>query len=200
PVLVFPGEVTEKTVVVRVAAGSRRRQGSATRGRNPFAAKVRAFLTRGQLRNYLLRRCTAALQVRVEPLDPNAVGGRVAAAVLGPVGPVRRAEASFFSAEPLALSPAQEALVAVIDAEGALHRRGREGEKGPRRVMCLLLVEADRLQEVTGRGVLERVALETGAVVRVMPWEEVGSPPQGSHPRRSWRENNATHDHVIFRL
>ncbi|CAL5079980.1 unnamed protein product [Urochloa decumbens] len=125
-----------------------------------------------------LRRRTAALQVRVEPLDPNAAGGRVVAAVLGPAGPVRRAEASSSSAEPLALSPAQEALVAVVDAGGALYRREREGE-GPRRVMCLLLVEADRLQAAVGRGVLERVALEAGALVRVMPWEEAGSPPQG---------------------
>ncbi|CAL5075774.1 unnamed protein product [Urochloa decumbens] len=125
-----------------------------------------------------LRRRTAALQVRVEPLDPNAAGGRVVAAVLGPAGPVRRAEASSSSAEPLALSPAQEALVAVVDAGGALYRREREGE-GPRRVMCLLLVEADRLQAAVGRGVLGRVALEAGALVRVMPWEEAGSPPQG---------------------
>ncbi|CAN6197632.1 unnamed protein product [Urochloa humidicola] len=128
-----------------------------------------------------LRRRTAALQVRVEPLDPNAAGGRVVAAVLGPAGPVRRAESSSSSAEPLALSPAQEALIAVVDAGGALYRREREGE-GPRRVMCLLLVEADRLQEVAGRGVLERVALEAGALVRVMPWEEAGSPPQGEPP------------------
>ncbi|CAN6299200.1 unnamed protein product, partial [Urochloa humidicola] len=142
--------------------------------------------------------CCAATPPRSR--SASAVGGRVAAAVHGPVGPVRRTEASSFSAEPLALSPAQEALIAIIDAEGTLHRRGREGEKGPRRVICLLLVEADRFQEVTGRGVLETVALEAGAVVRVMPWEEAGSPPQGSHPRRSWRENNATHDHVIFRL
>ncbi|CAN6180088.1 unnamed protein product [Urochloa humidicola] len=128
-----------------------------------------------------LRRRTAALQVRVEPLDPNAAGGRVVAAVLGPAGPVRRAEASSSSAEPLALSPAQEALVAVVDAGGVLYRHEPEGE-GPRRVMCLLLVEVDRLQAVTGRGVLERVALEAGALVRVMPWEEAGSPPQGEPP------------------
>jgi poly(rC)-binding protein 2/3/4 len=127
-----------------------------------------------------LRRRTAALQVRVEPLDPAAAGGRVVAAVLGPAGPVRRAEASSSSGEPLALSPAQEALVAVVDAGGVLHRAGEKGPRG--RVSCLLLVEPDRLEAAAGRGVLGRIALEAGAHVRLVPLEEAAAPPQGQPP------------------
>ncbi|RLN34960.1 RNA-binding KH domain-containing protein PEPPER-like [Panicum miliaceum] len=136
-----------------------------------------------------LRRRTAALQVRVEPLDPASAGGRVVAAVLGPAAPVRRAEASSSSAEPLALSPAQEALVAVLDAEGALYRADQEGPRGgkgggpPGCATCLLLVDAERLQAATaGGGVLGRIALEAGAYVRVVPWEEAAPQPQGQPP------------------
>ncbi|OEL30464.1 hypothetical protein BAE44_0008517 [Dichanthelium oligosanthes] len=128
-----------------------------------------------------LRRRAASLQVRVEPLDPGAAGGRVVAAVLGPAAPVRRSEASSSSGEPLALSPAQEALVAVVDAEGALYRAGQEGAARSR-VTCLLLVEADRLQAATGRGVLGRIAMEAGAYLRVVPWEEAAPSPQGPPP------------------
>ncbi|TKW31735.1 hypothetical protein SEVIR_2G125300v4 [Setaria viridis] len=127
-----------------------------------------------------LRRRTAALQVRVEPLDPTAAGGRVVAAVLGPAAPVRVAEASSSSGEPLALSPAQEALVAVVDAEGALYRAEEQGPRG--RVTCLLLVEPDRLEAAAGRGVLGRIALNAGAHVRVVPLEEAAPPPQGQPP------------------
>nr|CAB3456457.1 unnamed protein product [Digitaria exilis] len=130
-----------------------------------------------------LRRRTASLQVRVEPLDPSAAGGRVVAAVLGPAGPLRRAEASSSSGEPFALSPAQEALVAVLDAEGALYRaeEGPRGGGAPGRATCLLLAEAERLEAATGRGVLGRIAREAGAVVRVVPWEEAAPLPQ-EHP------------------
>ncbi|KAJ1288444.1 hypothetical protein BS78_02G089300 [Paspalum vaginatum] len=125
-----------------------------------------------------LRRRTASLQVRVEPLDPASAGGRVVAAVLGPAGPLRRVEASTSSAEPLALSPAQEALVAVIDAKGALYRAEEGGGVGgpPGCVTCLLLVEAHRLEAVAGRGVMGRIAMEAGADVRVAPWEERAPP------------------------
>ncbi|OQU88920.1 hypothetical protein SORBI_3002G121900 [Sorghum bicolor] len=132
-----------------------------------------------------LRRRTAALQVRVEPLDPASAGGRVVAAVLGPTAPVRRVEASSSSAEPLALSPAQEALVAVIDTQGALYCAGEEEARGkapPGRVTCLLLVDADRLEASAGRGVMERIALEAGADVRVAMWEEGALPPRGQPP------------------
>nr|CAB3452744.1 unnamed protein product [Digitaria exilis] len=131
-----------------------------------------------------LRRRTASLQVRVEPLDPSAAGGRVVAAVLGPAGPLRRAEASSSSAEPFALSPAQEALVAVLDAEGALYRaeEGPRGGGAPGRATCLLLAEAERFEAATGRGVLGRIAREAGAVVRVVPWEEAAPLPQGHPP------------------
>ncbi|PUZ69448.1 hypothetical protein GQ55_2G109100 [Panicum hallii var. hallii] len=136
-----------------------------------------------------LRRRTAALQVRVEPLDPAAAGGRVVAAVLGPAATVRRAEASSSSAEPLVLSPAQEALFAVLDAEGALYCADQEGPRGGKGggpsgcATCLLLVDADRLQAATaGGGVLGRIALEAGAYVRVVPWEEAAPQPQGQPP------------------
>lgn len=132
-----------------------------------------------------LRRRTAALQVRVEPLDPASVGGRIVASVLGPTAPVRRVEASSSSAEPLALSPAQEALVAVIDAEGALYCDKEEGarRRGPPGCFtCLLLVDADRLEAAAGRGVLERISLEAGADVRVALWEECAPLPRGQPP------------------
>jgi poly(rC)-binding protein 2/3/4 len=132
-----------------------------------------------------LRRRTAALQVRVEPLDPASAGGRVVAAVLGPAAPVRRVEASSSSVEPLALSSAQEALVAVIDTQGALYCAGEEEARGkapPGRVTCLLLVDADRLEASAGRGVMERIALEAGADVRVAMWEEGSLPPRGQPP------------------
>jgi len=132
-----------------------------------------------------LRRRTAALQVRVEPLDPAAAGGRV---VLGPAAPVRRAEACSSSGEPLALSPAQEALLAVLDADAALYRAEQEGHRGGKGgpsgcAACLLLVDAERLQAATaGGGVLGRIALEAGAYVRVVPWEETAPQPQGLPP------------------
>ncbi|ONM53138.1 RNA-binding KH domain-containing protein [Zea mays] len=129
-----------------------------------------------------LRRRTATLQVRVEPLDPASAGGRVVAAIVGPTVPVRRVEASSSSAEPLALSPAQEALVAVIDTEGALCcavEKEARGKARPGCITCLLLVDADRLEASTGRGVMERIALEAGADVRVAMWEEGAQPPRG---------------------
>ncbi|XP_066393882.1 KH domain-containing protein HEN4-like isoform X3 [Miscanthus floridulus] len=132
-----------------------------------------------------LRRRTAALQVRVEPLDPASAGGRVVASVLGPAAPVRRVEASSSSAEPLALSPAQEALVAVIDTQGALYCADEEEARckaPPGRVTCLLLVDADRLEASAGRGVMEGIALEAGADVRVAMWEEGSLPPRGQPP------------------
>jgi len=132
-----------------------------------------------------LRRRTAALQVRVEPLDPASAGGRVVAAVLAPAAPVRRVEASSSSAEPLALSPAQEALAAVIDTQGALYCADEEEARckaPPGRVTCLLLVDADRLEASAGRGVMERIALEAGADVRVAMWEEGSLPPRGQPP------------------
>ncbi|KAF8690832.1 hypothetical protein HU200_041229 [Digitaria exilis] len=76
-----------------------------------------------------------------------------------------------------------EALVAVLDAEGALYRaeEGPRGGGAPGRATCLLLAEAERLEAATGRGVLGRIAREAGAVVRVVPWEEAAPLPQ-EHP------------------
>ncbi|RCV10608.1 hypothetical protein SETIT_2G123900v2 [Setaria italica] len=73
-----------------------------------------------------------------------------------------------------------EALVAVVDAEGALYRAEEQGPRG--RVTCLLLVEPDRLEAAAGRGVLGRIALNAGAHVRVVPLEEAAPPPQGQPP------------------
>ncbi|XP_062187981.1 KH domain-containing protein HEN4-like isoform X2 [Phragmites australis] len=129
-----------------------------------------------------LRRFTPALQVRVEPLDSSpSSSSECVAVVLGPTAPVRRVEASSSSGEPLALSPAQEALVAVISAEGALHRAEDGGRGGPGCVTCLLLVEAARLEAAAGRGTLGRIALEAGAGVRVAQWEKDGL-PRGQPP------------------
>ncbi|KAL6871559.1 hypothetical protein ACP4OV_014388 [Aristida adscensionis] len=128
-----------------------------------------------------LRRRTGALQVRVEPLDASSPSGARVAAVLGPAAPLRRVEASSSSAEPLALSPAQEALVAVVDAAGgALHLAG-EGGGGPGCVRCLLLVEAALLETAAGNGALGAIALGSGADVRVAPWED-NAPPRGHPP------------------
>ncbi|TVU39517.1 hypothetical protein EJB05_12940, partial [Eragrostis curvula] len=131
-----------------------------------------------------LRRRTAALQVRVEPLDDSSSAADAirVAVVLGPTTPVRRVEASSSSGEPLALSPVQEALLAVVDAEGALHRADEAGRGGPGSVTCLLLVEAARLEAAAGRGVMGRIALETGAGVRVVPWEMGAPSPRGQQP------------------
>lgn len=120
-----------------------------------------------------LRRRTPSLQVRVEPLDSSASDSDAirVAVVLGPTAPVRSVEASSSNCAPLALSPLQEALVAVLDAEGALHRADKVGRGAPGNVTCLLLVEAARLEAAAGRGVLGRIALETGAGMRVVPWE-----------------------------
>ncbi|KAF8692624.1 hypothetical protein HU200_039442 [Digitaria exilis] len=77
-----------------------------------------------------------------------------------------------------------EALVAVLDAEGALYRaeEGPRGGGAPGRATCLLLAEAERFEAATGRGVLGRIAREAGAVVRVVPWEEAAPLPQGHPP------------------
>jgi poly(rC)-binding protein 2/3/4 len=113
-----------------------------------------------------LRRHTAALQVRVDALQgyPEDSASRVAV-VLVPTSPTRRVEASSSSGEPLHLSPVQEALVALVDVGGVLHRvPGR----GPEFVTCLVLVEAARL-DAQGRGTLREIASETGAEIRVTP-------------------------------
>ncbi|KAL6639439.1 hypothetical protein ACP70R_023169 [Stipagrostis hirtigluma subsp. patula] len=129
-----------------------------------------------------LRRRTAALRVRVEPLDASSPSSSArVAAVLGPAAPVRRVEASSSSADPLALSPAQEALLAVVDADGALHRAEDGARGGPGCATCLLLVEAALLEAAAGRGALGAIALDSGADVRVAPWEE-NAPPRGQPP------------------
>ncbi|KAM0858141.1 hypothetical protein ACQ4PT_048011 [Festuca glaucescens] len=110
-----------------------------------------------------LRRNAAALQVRVDALEgyPEDSASRVAV-VLGPTSPSRRVEASSSSGEPLQLSPVQEALVALVDVGGVLHRVvGR----GPEFVTCLVLVEAARLDD-QGRRTLRAIASETGAEIR----------------------------------
>nr|XP_051215871.1 RNA-binding KH domain-containing protein RCF3-like isoform X2 [Lolium perenne] len=112
-----------------------------------------------------LRRNAAALQVRVDALQgyPEDSASRVAV-VLGPTSPSRRVEASSSSSsgEPLQLSPVQEALVALVDVGGVLHRVvGR----GPEFVTCLVLVEAARLDD-QGRWTLRAITSETGAEIR----------------------------------
>ncbi|KAM0905336.1 hypothetical protein ACQ4PT_017435 [Festuca glaucescens] len=113
-----------------------------------------------------LRRNAAALQVRVDALEgyPEDSASRVAV-VLGPTSPSRRVEASSSSSssgEPLQLSPVQEALVALVDVGGVLHRVvGR----GPEFVTCLVLVEAARLDD-QGRWTLRAITSETGAEIR----------------------------------
>jgi poly(rC)-binding protein 3/4 len=131
-----------------------------------------------------LGRRTAAVQVRVNPLDSSSAAKDAirVAVIVGPSTPVRRIEASSSSGEPLALSPVQEALVAVADAEGALHRADVAGRGAPGSVTCLLLVEATRLEVAAGRGVLGRIALETGAGMRVVPWELGAPSPRGQQP------------------
>ncbi|CAM0905797.1 unnamed protein product [Alopecurus aequalis] len=111
-----------------------------------------------------LRRHTATLQVRIDALEgyPEDSASRVAV-VLGPTSPRRRVEASSSSAEPLQLSPVQEALVALVDVGGVLHRVvGR----GPEFVACLVLVEAARL-DALGRAILRAIASDSGAEIRV---------------------------------
>lgn len=142
----------------------------------------RAFSDADAIRLYAaiapLRRRTAALQVRVEDLDASdAAGGRVAV-VLGPASPTRRVEASSSSGEPLELSPAQEALIAVLDSGGVLHRDER---RGPEVVTCLVLVEAAQLEAAFGRRILGAIAREAGAEVCVAPWEE-DAPPRAQPP------------------
>ncbi|GJN36521.1 hypothetical protein PR202_gb25385 [Eleusine coracana subsp. coracana] len=136
-----------------------------------------------------LRRRTPSLQVRVEPLDSSASDADAirVAVVLGPTAPVRRLEASSSAGEALALSPVQEALVAVVDAEGALHRADEAGRGAPGTVTCLLLVEASQLEAAAGRGVMGRIALETGAGVRVVPWEANAPSPRGQQPEEASR-------------
>ena len=73
----------------------------------------------------------------------------------------------------------------MIDTQGALYCAGEEEARGkapPGRVTCLLLVDADRLEASAGRGVMERIALEAGADVRVAMWEEGALPPRGQPP------------------
>jgi poly(rC)-binding protein 2/3/4 len=108
-----------------------------------------------------LRHLTAALQVHVQTLEgyDEASASRVAL-ILGPTSPSRRVEASSSSGEPLHLSPVQEALVAVLDVGGVLHRA--DG-RGPEFMTCLLLLETAGLDAV----ILMAIACETGAEIRV---------------------------------
>ncbi|KAF0909541.1 hypothetical protein E2562_037178 [Oryza meyeriana var. granulata] len=125
-----------------------------------------------------LRRRIPTLQVRVEPLgasddgDGDDGGGNRVAVVLGPASPTRRVEASSSSGVPLELSPAQEALVAVLDSGGVVHFD--EASRGAGRVTCLVLVEAARLEAAFGKGNLWAIARESGAEVRVAPWGDEG--------------------------
>uniref|UniRef100_A0A0D9WYB0 K Homology domain-containing protein n=1 Tax=Leersia perrieri TaxID=77586 RepID=A0A0D9WYB0_9ORYZ len=131
-----------------------------------------------------LRHRVPTLQVRVETLarassssssdgDGEDGGGdgdddlsRVAV-VLGPASPSRRVEASSSSGATLELSPAQEALVAVLDSGGVLHLHDGGGDA---RVTCLVLVEADRFAAAFGEEILPAIARESGAEVRAETW------------------------------
>ncbi|KQK16466.2 KH domain-containing protein HEN4 isoform X2 [Brachypodium distachyon] len=138
----------------------------------------RAFGDEDAMRLYAvvapLRRHTAGLHVRVDALEgyPEDAASRVAV-VLGPTSPTRPVEASSSSSgEPLQLSPAQEALVSVVDVGGVLHR---VVARAPEFVSCLVLVEAAGL-EALGRGTLEAIASETNAELRVTSLAEGATP------------------------
>jgi poly(rC)-binding protein 2/3/4 len=141
-----------------------------------------------------LRRLFPTLQVRVETLGVGASsddadgdgdggggggGGRVAV-VLGPASPARRVEASSSSGEPLELSPAQEALVALLDSGWVVHLNGEAW--GAERMTCLVLVEAGRLEAASGKGILWTIANESGAEVRVTPWGGEGGAAYAAQP------------------
>uniref|UniRef100_A0A0E0Q7I4 K Homology domain-containing protein n=1 Tax=Oryza rufipogon TaxID=4529 RepID=A0A0E0Q7I4_ORYRU len=141
-----------------------------------------------------LRRLFPTLQVRVETLGVGASsddadgdgdggggggGGRVAV-VLGPASPARRVEASSSSGEPLELSPAQEALVALFDSGWVVHLNGEAW--GAERMTCLVLVEAGRLEAASGKGILWTIANESGAEVRVTPWGGEGGAAYAAQP------------------
>uniref|UniRef100_A0A0E0LJY3 K Homology domain-containing protein n=1 Tax=Oryza punctata TaxID=4537 RepID=A0A0E0LJY3_ORYPU len=141
-----------------------------------------------------LRRRFPTLQVRVETLGVGASsddadadadggggggGGRVAV-VLGPASPARRVEASSSSGEPLELSPAQEALVAVVDSGGVVHLNDEAW--GAERMTCLVLVEAGRFEAASGKGIWWTIANESGAEVRVAPWGGEGEAAYATQP------------------